>query len=66
MSTLCGRMAEKYITRQDWAEECGKTVRTLRQWAADGKGPRPRMLGNTVVYLRSEVDEWLQSQGADR
>lgn len=66
MGTLCGRMAEKYITRREWAEECGKTVRTLRQWAADGKGPRPRMLGNTVVYLRSEVDAWLETQEAGR
>lgn len=61
---LSGRMAERYITRQEWAEECGKTVRTLRQWAADGRGPKPRKLGNTVVYLRSEVDEWLLGQEA--
>ena len=49
-------------SRKDSAAYCGNvSVRQLDKWAADGLIQRCK-LGSKTVYLRSELDRFLQSR----
>jgi predicted DNA-binding transcriptional regulator AlpA len=39
----------------------GISKSTLSQWRYLGMGPRYRKLGKTVVYVRSEVIDWVEA-----
>jgi predicted DNA-binding transcriptional regulator AlpA len=39
----------------------GITKSTLAQWRYMGAGPRYRKLGKSVVYVRQEVVDWVES-----
>jgi prophage regulatory protein len=40
---------------------------TLWDWVRKGKFPKPRFLANNkVVWLQSEIDEWMQSRPVPR
>ena len=54
--------ADPYLTTAETATEIGISPKTLRNWRALGKGPRPirlGALGSRVRYRRSEVDAYL-------
>ena len=62
MGTMTG-----YIREKDLAAELGLTVWALRAWRRRGYGPNARKIGRMVVYLRSEVDDFIyDGQGAAR
>lgn len=52
----------KYLTRKEVAEAYPLQVSTLAYLASNGRGPRYRMIGNSAVYRRDEVEEWIESQ----
>jgi DNA-binding transcriptional MerR regulator len=54
MATLTGLIREK-----DLARELGLTVWALRAWRKRGYGPPAGKVGRTVVYRRSDVDDFL-------
>lgn len=58
MATLTG-----YIREKDLAAELGLTVWALRAWRKRGYGPTARKIGRMVVYLRSEVDDFVHAGG---
>ena len=38
---------------------------TLNQWRHQGRGPRYRKFGNRVLYLGSDLNEWLDDHTID-
>lgn len=58
MPTLTG-----YIRERDLAVELGLTVWALRAWRKRGYGPAARKIGRMVVYLRTEVDDFIYEGG---
>jgi predicted DNA-binding transcriptional regulator AlpA len=58
--------AEGLIDRHDTAALLGTTVRTLQRWHHNGHGPK-RVPGGgrehlTVLYRRSEVEQWMSTK----
>jgi hypothetical protein len=50
-----------YFEEADLAKELRVTVKTLRRWARENRGPARRQIsGNRVVYRRDLVREWLE------
>lgn len=49
--------SRKMSTRET-AEILGVSVKTLRNWRALGKGPRPIRVGGKVLYREDEVARW--------
>ncbi|WJR35271.1 helix-turn-helix domain-containing protein [Mycobacteroides immunogenum] len=49
-------------TIADLAAETGIPANTWRQWAREGKGPRPRKLGGRWFYDRAVVAAWIADQ----
>jgi len=43
------------LIQKEVAPQLGVTIRTLHNWARQGYGPRPRRIGNTLVYDASAV-----------
>jgi len=50
-------MAEKLFTTAEAAEAIGVSRQTLQTWIAEGKVEAPKMVGNTRVWSKSQVDE---------
>ena len=40
----------------------GLEAKTLRNWRAQGRGPRCRYLGTIPLYDRAELDRWAQEE----
>lgn len=55
----------RLLTVQQVADELQIPVRTLRDWAYRGIGPRRLRIGNHVRYRRSDLEEWLDTRYAD-
>jgi predicted DNA-binding transcriptional regulator AlpA len=53
---------DKWMTRQEVADRHGVPVKTLAQWASQGKGPRYAKFGKHVRYLLSDVIAWERTQ----
>lgn len=56
-SPLC-----EYLTRDELARELGRSSRTLDRWAVLRIGPPRTRAGRAVLYSRTKVREWLESQ----
>lgn len=39
-----------------------KAPKTLANWRSRGVGPRARKVGHSVIYLRADVERWLDKQ----
>jgi prophage regulatory protein len=53
--------------RKELLELLGISATTLYAWIAQGRFPRPINLGaNSVAWLQSEVDEYLQERARER
>jgi hypothetical protein len=49
-----------HIGERQFAEEIGKSLRTVRAWRKAGRGPNVVKIGNRVYYRRSAIDLWLR------
>jgi len=53
-----------FLTREQLAAKLGLKLKTLQNWATNGKGPRPyRLEGGFSVYKVDDVASWLERQG---
>jgi excisionase family DNA binding protein len=55
-------MADKLYTTAEAAKAIGVSRQTLQTWIADGKIDAPKMIGNTRVWNRSQVEELKRKQ----
>ena len=55
-----------YDDEETTADEFEVTVRTLRQWRREGKGPPWTRVGRKVKYHRGSKREWLSQQESKR
>lgn len=53
---------QEFLTTEDLAGKLRKPVGTIRNWRMRGYGPRGFKVGNTVLYRREVVDEWIAEQ----
>ncbi len=56
--------ADYWLTRQQVADRLQLPVKTLAQWAYQGRGPQFRRMGKHTRYLLSDLTEWEQMQSA--
>lgn len=54
------------LTTQELADYLGIPVRTIYAWNYQGDGPPRYKVGRHVRYRRTDVEEWLENQKADR
>lgn len=50
-----------YITTHEFAEQVRTSPETVRYWRHIGKGPKAFKVGRKVLYVRSEVEEWINA-----
>jgi hypothetical protein len=50
-------MLNEWMSEKETAAQAGKTVRTLRQWRRQGKGPPYAHFGRTIKYRRTSYEE---------
>lgn len=55
---LKGHLSEAQVAKQ-----LGKCVRTLRNWARHGYGPRRVRIGRSIYYRTTDVSQWINSLG---
>lgn len=55
---------QTYLTIEEVAAEYRVPLSTLRYWRVRGEGPKSFKLGRRVVYLRRDLDAWVQAQYA--
>ena len=51
-----------FKTENEKAEELGQSVRTLRSWRAQRRGPPWAKIGKVVIYPNDGGDAWLRAQ----
>ena len=54
--------AAKYLTFHEAALMIGLEEKTLRQWQRAGSGPAWIKMGSAVMYLRYEVQAWIEKR----
>lgn len=57
-------MLGRYISEHRLAEELNLSVWALRKWRRRNYGPPARKMGKRVMYLRAEVDAFLNALSA--
>lgn len=55
-------LLEGYLSREDLADQLGKSIRTIDRWFMLREGPAVTMVGNRRLYHVNDVLAWLQSQ----
>lgn len=55
----------RLLTAEELAEVTGVPIKSVRQWASKGTGPRRLRVGKYVRYRASDVRIWLDSQYVD-
>ncbi|PPJ24153.1 DNA-binding protein [Nocardia nova] len=55
---------DRWLTRSQVADRLQVPVKTLAQWAYQGRGPRFRRMGKHVRYLLADLIAWEQTQFA--
>ena len=58
-------MLGKYINEHDLAAELDLSVWALRKWRRRDYGPVARKMGKRVMYLRTDVIDFLSQTSAD-
>jgi len=61
-SATSGGLLQGWISRTDLAQELGVCEETLRRWADARRGPVFVKAGRKILYRRSAVLEWLETQ----
>lgn len=59
MTTL---LTDPALTIDEAAERLRTSVETLRRWRNQGKGPKARMIAGKLIYLASDLYQWLTDQ----
>jgi predicted DNA-binding transcriptional regulator AlpA len=55
-----------YLTKDQLAQQLGRSTRTIDRWHTQRIGPRRTKVGNKLVlYRKSAVSEWLERQAED-
>ena len=57
-----GALLQGWISRNDLAQELGVCEETLRRWADARRGPAFVRAGRKILYRRTTVLEWLETQ----
>ena len=57
-----GTLLQGWISRTDLAQELGVCEETLRRWADARRGPAFVKAGRKILYRRTAVLEWLETQ----
>lgn len=57
-----GALLQGWISRTDLASELGVCEETLRRWADARRGPAFVKAGRKILYRRTAVLEWLETQ----
>lgn len=52
----------EYMTVKEFSQLTRTPESTCLWWRHVGRGPRSFKVGRRVLYLRSDVEEWLQEQ----
>ena len=55
-------MGERYLTEIDVAERTQISLKTLRRWRLERRGPTFRKFGSLVRYGEEELIRWEQAQ----
>jgi len=55
------RILGDFLTEKELAAEIGRSVRHIKRWRAQGKGPSFARIGRTPVYRVEAVRAWIQS-----
>ena len=50
------------ISEQEFADLIGKSLRTLRRWHVERRGPSRTLLGRSVFYSRKAIENFLRCQ----
>ena len=51
----------RLLSKAEVLERTGRTYPTIWAWERAGKFPRARQLGNRPMWIKSEVDQWIQA-----
>ena len=49
-----------YVSEYQFAALIGKSLRTVRRWAVERKGPRRTRLGRSVFYSKAAIKQFLE------
>ncbi|MHC4608033.1 MAG: helix-turn-helix domain-containing protein [Planctomycetota bacterium] len=50
------------LSEMEFAALIGKSLRTVRRWHVERRGPRRTLLGRSVFYSRKAIEAFLQRQ----
>ncbi len=54
------------VSEREFANLVGKSLRTVRRWQIERRGPRRTVLGRSVFYSRQAIEDFLrQHEQAD-
>ena len=53
-----------YLSEQEFADQIGRTLRTVRRWHAYRQGPPRTQIGKKILYKRDSVSKWLTANEA--
>ena len=59
-------MTERYLTEIQVAERTGISLKTLRRWRLENRGPKYSKFGSLVRYGVEELVQWEQAQPCGR
>jgi predicted DNA-binding transcriptional regulator AlpA len=50
------------LTEREVADFIGKSTKTMQRWRAQNRGPVAMKFGQTVMYTRESVADWMRSR----
>lgn len=50
------------LTEREVADFIGKSTKTMQRWRAQGRGPVAMKFGQSVMYTRESVADWMREQ----
>ena len=53
---------ENYLSREEFARQVGKDVRTVIRWELQRRAPKRTKIGRSVYYSKRAVEQWLSEQ----
>ncbi len=54
--------ASDLLSERELAHLLGKSLRTIRRWSVERRGPRKVKLGKSVFYRRESLLAWIAAQ----